>query len=207
MMTLRNLLFVLLFFCLEKTIAQEGNASTVSLGEKIVTAARQQIGVTLRYDPSYQKLTYPLGDVPLERGVCTDVVVRALRKFGIDLQQLIHQHAKQNFHRYPKIWGQKSPDPNIDHRRVPNIMAFLRLKGMQTESSANNEKSFLPGDLVVWDLGRGVLHIGILSDKKVVGTQRHKVIHNICCGVREEDILDSYKVVGHYRLQENKLKN
>jgi uncharacterized protein YijF (DUF1287 family) len=167
----------------------------------IVQAARAQVGVTLRYDPSYQRLKYPGGDVPIERGVCTDVVVRALRGArGVDLQKRVHEDLKANWAAYPhrRRWGLDKPDANIDHRRVPNLMTYFQRAGHGLAPSPRAE-SYLPGDIVAWDLGRGVLHIGIVSDRRAV-TGVPLVVHNIGAGTREEDILFRFTIIGHYRL-------
>lgn len=163
--------------------------------QKLVDDARLQIGKTLRYDPAYTQLSYPMGDVALEKGVCTDVVIRALRKQGIDLQQLVHEDMKKNFHVYPKKWGLKRPDKNIDHRRVPNIATYFQRKNYQVK-----DKQFKAGDIVAWDLGKGLVHIGIVSNKKSLFTQTPLIIHNIGAGTEESDILHRYKIIGHYRL-------
>lgn len=165
--------------------------------QKLVVDARSQIGKTLYYDPAYTKLTYPMGDVPLQKGVCTDVVIRALRHQGMDLQQLIHEDMKQHFKVYPKLWGLKSPDKNIDHRRVPNIATYFKRKGYQVK-----EQQYKAGDIVTWDLGKGLVHIGIVSDKKTLFNLGHTplIIHNIGRGTQEEDILHRFKITGHYRI-------
>lgn len=159
--------------------------------------AREQIGVTIRYDGSYQAIPYPMGDVPKETGVCTDVVIRAMRGVGLDLQQAVHEDMKSHFSQYPKIWGLKGPDRNIDHRRVPNLMKFFERKGWKKPVSDKPE-DFLPGDLVCWLLGGTLPHIGIVSDKKTEsGTPL--IIHNIGGGAQEEDCLFNFKMTGHYR--------
>ena len=163
--------------------------------EKLVTDARSQIWKTLYYDPAYTQLKYPMGDVPLIKGVCTDVVIRALRHQGIDLQQRIHEDMRANFSKYPKKWGLKSTDKNIDHRRVPNIMTYFQRQGY-----AVKDANFKTGDIVTWDLGKGLTHIGIISDKKAGASGIPLVIHNIGYGTRENDILHEYKIIGHYRL-------
>lgn len=163
--------------------------------QKLVDDARQQIGKTVRYDPAYTPLHYPMGDVAIEKGVCTDVVIRALRKQGIDLQQLVHEDMKKNFHVYPKKWGLKRPDKNIDHRRVLNIATYFQRKNYQVK-----DKQFKAGDIVAWDLGKGLVHIGIVSNKKSLFTQTPLIIHNIGAGTEESDILHRYKIIGHYRL-------
>lgn len=163
--------------------------------QQLVTNARSQIWKTLYYDPAYTALKYPMGDVPIVKGVCTDVVIRALRHQNIDLQQRIHEDMKANFKQYPKKWGLKSTDKNIDHRRVPNIMTYF-----QRQNFAVNDQNYLAGDIVTWDLGRGLTHIGIISDQTTMISKTPLVIHNIGYGTRENDILHEYKIIGHYRL-------
>lgn len=161
--------------------------------QKLVQDARWQIGKTVSYDPAYTRLDYPMGDVPLHKGVCTDVLIRALRKQGWDLQQMIHEDMSKNFSAYPKKWGLKATDRNIDHRRVPNIATYFDRKGYRVVTGP-----YRAGDVVTWDLGRGLTHIGIVSDRSVRG--KPLIIHNIGRGTREEDILYRYKITGHYRL-------
>jgi len=143
----------------------------------LVAMARTQIGVTTNYDPAYQKLTYPRGDVPIQTGVCSDVVVRAFRGLGIDLQKEVHEDMTRNFPQYPQKWGLKIPDPNIDHRRVPNLMMYLKRKGWSVELSRKPD-DFHAGDVVAWDLGSGVTHIGIVSDRRSAAGVL-LIIHNI----------------------------
>lgn len=164
---------------------------------RIVEAAKQQIGKTLIYDGSYARLAYPNGDVPLHRGVCSDVIVRALRHVGHDLQALVHDDMKANFSAYPKIWRLKKTDANIDHRRVPNLETFFKRKGKSLPLTAVAD-DYLPGDIVSWRLDNGLPHIGIVADVK----NRRGVpliIHNIGWGARLDDDLFSWKMVGHYR--------
>lgn len=162
---------------------------------ELVHDARSQILQTLYYDPAYTALKYPMGDVPIIKGVCTDVVIRALRHQGIDLQQRIHEDMQKNFKQYPQKWGLKGTDKNIDHRRVPNIMKYFERQGYATK-----DQQYLPGDIVTWDLGKGLTHIGIISDKTSMLSKTPLVIHNIGYGTRENDILHEYKIIGHYRL-------
>lgn len=163
--------------------------------DKLVNDARSQIGKTLYYDPSYSKLTYPMGDVEISKGVCTDVVIRALRQQGIDLQQRIHEDMQKNWSAYPKKWGLKTTDKNIDHRRVPNIMTYFK-----RQAYAVQDQSYKAGDIVAWDLGQGLTHIGVISNKTTLLTKTPLVIHNIGRGTQENDILYQYKIIGHYRL-------
>ena len=177
------------------------SAGVLAANADIVAAARSQVGVTVHYDPAYRALAYPGGDVPAERGVCTDVIVRALRTArAIDLQRQVHEDMKANWDAYPHPWRWRlsKPDTNIDHRRVPNLMTFFKRAGRSaplTRAAAD----YLPGDIVAWDLGRGILHIGIVSDRASAGGTPF-VVHNIGAGTREEDILFRYAVIGHYRL-------
>jgi uncharacterized protein len=150
------------------------------------------------YDPTYFTIPYPNGDVPKGKGVCTDVVIRAYRKLGIDLQKLVHEDMKANFKAYPQRWGLKGPDKNIDHRRVPNLMTFFTRKGTTLKTSTV-PSDYQPGDIVCWDLGNGILHIGIVSKKKSNDNKRYLIIHNIGAGQVLEDCLFQFKIIGHYR--------
>lgn len=160
--------------------------------------ARRQIGVTVEYDPAYVSLEYPGGDVPEERGVCTDVVIRALRLLNFDLQKEVHEDMKRHFSAYPRRWGLKGPDKNIDHRRVPNLQTFFKRRGWQlpvTQTAAD----YKPGDLVTCLLGDYLPHIMIVSDRKSeAGTPL--IIHNIGAGTEEEDCLFEFPMTGHYRV-------
>jgi len=159
--------------------------------------ARQQIGVTVEYDPSYQSLAYPGGDVPMESGVCSDVVVRALRGLGFDLQKEVHEDMKAHFSAYPKLWGNRRTDRSIDHRRVPNLRKFFSRKGWSLPVS-QSAKDYLPGDIVTCNVAGSLPHIMIVSDRKAKdGTPL--IIHNIGAGTQEEDCLFSYPLTGHYR--------
>ena len=150
------------------------------------------------YDPSYVQISYPNGDVPANTGVCTDVIIRAYRKLGIDLQKEVHEDMKANFNDYPKIWGLSQPDKNIDHRRVPNLMVFFTRFGTVKKISQNSS-DYQPGDIVCWDLnGRGLTHIGIVSKKKSKDEKRNLIIHNIGGGQVLEDCLFDWKIIGHY---------
>lgn len=166
----------------------------------LVAAARQQVGVTVFYDPAYSKMDYPGGDVPLERGVCCDVVIRALRAQQFDLQKEVHEDMAQHFSLYPKQWGLPGPDSNIDHRRVPNLMTFFKRRGWHLALSPS-ATDYQPGDIVTWNLrpSGSLPHIGIVSDRKAAdGT--YLVIHNIGRGAQEENALFQFTVIGHYRL-------
>lgn len=165
----------------------------------LVLAARKQIGVTVRYVPDYRKIAYPNGDVPREEGVCVDVVIRGLRDARkIDLQKLVHEDMKANFKAYLQNWGLKKTDPNIDHRRVPNLQCYFRRRGWSLPVSTNAVE-YHPGDFVTCLVARRLPHIMVVSDKKTRdGTPL--VIHNIGAGVREEDSLMAYPITGHYRV-------
>lgn len=167
--------------------------------DKIVAGARAQIGTTVGYDPAYRKLAYPGGDIPKNTGVCSDVVVRALREQSLDLQKEVHEDMQRDFAAYPRKWGRKQPDANIDHRRVLNLMTYFRRKG-HAQPISKKAQDYLAGDIVAWDLGRGVTHIGIVSDRQT-GKGVPLIIHNIGRGTQEEDVLLQYRIIGHYRLK------
>ncbi len=158
----------------------------------------------VQYDPSYFSIDYPNGDVPAGKGVCTDVVIRAYRKVGIDLQQEVHEDMLANFDKYPKNWGLSRTDKNIDHRRVPNLMTFFTRHGTVKELS-NSAKSYQPGDIVCWNLSGGINHIGIVSSKKSNDGQRYLMAHNIGAGQVLEDCLFDFKIIGHYQYKKLKL--
>jgi hypothetical protein len=151
----------------------------------------------VQYDPGYFRLDYPNGDVPPDKGVCTDVIIRAYRKVGIDLQQEVHEDMAANFDAYPKNWGMTKPDKNIDHRRVPNLMRFFERKGTVKTITAN-PKDYQPGDIVCWDLGNGITHIGIVVNQQSTDSQRNLIVHNIGAGQVVEDCLFDFKIIGHY---------
>jgi uncharacterized protein len=166
---------------------------------KLIAAAQGQIGVTTRYNPTYERLSFPGGDVPMERGVCTDVVVRAFRvAFAADLQALINADMKAAFSAYPRTWGLTAPDPNIDHRRVLNMQVFFRRKGAALPVPTNTN-DWQPGDLVTQNLPNGRPHIGVVSDKRHPESGRLLVIHNIGGGTEASDILALFKATGRYR--------
>jgi uncharacterized protein YijF (DUF1287 family) len=186
---------------LTASAALAASAAAQADNRDIVAAARRQVGVTVIYDPAYRVLDYPGGDVPADRGVCTDVIVRALRTArAIDLQKQVHEDLERNWSSYPhrRRWGLSKPDANIDHRRVPNLMSYLERAGYALPLT-RAALDYLPGDLVAWDLGRGILHIGIVSDR-VSAAGMPLVVHNIGAGAREEDILFRFTIIGRYRL-------
>jgi uncharacterized protein YijF (DUF1287 family) len=175
-------------------------ASTTAFADapKLVGAARLQTQSRVVYDGSYVRIPYPMGDVPRDRGVCTDVVIRAYRAIGIDLQVLVHEDMRASFDLYPQLWGLSGPDTNIDHRRVPNLQRFFERADARVEI-ADSPASYWPGDLVTWMLPGNLPHIGIVSDRLEPGTKRPLMIHNIGAGPVEDDILFSYPITGHYR--------
>jgi uncharacterized protein YijF (DUF1287 family) len=184
----------------------EQQTETVSLPAKsppqlklTIDGAVEQIGKTTNYDPSYQKIEYPNGDVPIETGVCSDVIVRAFRHAGIDLQKDLHEDMRDNFAAYPTRWGLKGTDANIDHRRVPNLQTFFTRKGKSLSTDGGAE-TFLPGDIVTWDLQLGgTEHVGMVVNVWYKPTQRYLIVHNIGAGTRMEDVLFAWKITGHYR--------
>jgi uncharacterized protein YijF (DUF1287 family) len=188
---------ILLTLLLAPALANPLGAEPASpqVRRSLARAAAQQVGVTLLYDPAYVRLAYPNGDLPLERGVCADVIVRAFRRIGVDLQVEVHEDMRQSFSAYPRHWGLTAPDRNIDHRRVPNLMTFFERKGKRLSSA----DPFEPGDVVAWRLPGGLHHIGIAAEDRVAGTSRPYMIHNIGAGAKKEDILDTFAIIGHYR--------
>lgn len=165
-----------------------------ALADSAATLTRQ----TVTYDPSYFTIRYPMGDVPTDKGVCTDVVIRAYRKMGIDLQEEVHEDMVANFSVYPKIWGLSRTDKNIDHRRVPNLMTFFSRHGTVKPASAA-ARDYLPGDIVCWNLGGAVTHIGIVVKGKSADGRRNLIVHNIGSGQVIEDCLFNFVIIGHYR--------
>jgi len=158
-----------------------------ALNLELARAAAQQVGVTTIYDPSYVQLRYPGGDLPPERGVCADVIIRAFRNIGVDLQREVHEDMRAHFASYPQMWGLHKADANIDHRRVPNLMKFFERR----RKTAAGE--FQAGDVVAWRLPGGYYHIGIIA------ADGRLVIHNIGRGAQKEDILHAFPIIGHYR--------
>jgi uncharacterized protein YijF (DUF1287 family) len=166
---------------------------------RLAEAARSQVGVTVTYDPAYISLAFPGGDLPRDRGVCTDVVIRALRDgWGIDLQLAVNRDMKANFSAYPSLWGLTRTDRNIDHRRVPNLQTLLTRIGADLPLT-DAPTPYLPGDIVTWTLPGNLAHIGIVSDR-LGENGTPLILHNIGAGAQEEDILFTYPMTGHYRL-------
>lgn len=166
--------------------------------EKLADSALILTKDKVKYDPSYFSISYPNGDIPKDKGVCTDVIIRTYRKLNIDLQKEVHEDMAANFPKYPNIWGLRGTDKNIDHRRVPNLMIFFERYG-ETKTISNKTKDYKPGDIVCWNLGGAITHIGIVSKKKSHDRKRYLIVHNIGAGQVLQDCLFDYKIIGHYR--------
>ncbi len=179
------------FFAIGDGFAQDPFSTNLSVAA--IDLTKQEV----KYDPAYFSIPYPNGDVPPDRGVCTDVVIRAYRKLGVDLQKEVHEDMVKNFSRYPNHWGLTKTDKNIDHRRVPNLMAFFSRHGIVKMKSLN-PSDYKAGDIVAWDLGGGTTHIGILVDQRSADGKRPLVVHNIGRGQEISDCLFEFKVIGHY---------
>jgi len=184
---------------LAQTPTPDANARQEFL-KKLVTAAVERTHHTIRYDPAYVGIPYPNGDVPADTGVCTDEVIRSYRSVGVDLQKEVHEDMAKNLSEYPrdKKWSARRADANIDHRRVPNLMVFFSRKGESLAISEHGE-DYLPGEIVTWDLGGDVPHIGIVVDQKSETSGHYLVVHNIGQGPKMEDVLFQWKITGHYR--------
>ena len=169
---------------------------------KISDSAIELTNKMVTYDGAYYSIPYPNGDVPDGIGVCTDVVIRTYRAVGLDLQKEVHEDMKANFKLYPQLWNLKRPDKNIDHRRVPNLMKYFKRQGAEI-SITDNGKDYLPGDVVSWDLGGGLTHIGVVVDKKSNDNKRFMIVHNIGGGQVLEDCLFNFTINGHYRFYKN----
>ena len=193
---MRNGRAALALCCL--VLAQHARAE-LSFAEKLSDAAIERTRHQVLYDGSYHVIPYPGGDVPEHIGVCTDVIIRSYRKVGLDLQRAVHEDMKEHFHLYPKLWGLRKPDPNIDHRRVPNLRVFFSRHGEALPVSEDAD-AYKVGDIVTWNLSRrgSVPHIGIVTDK-ISDAGVPMVVHNIGAGPRLEDRLFAYEITGHYR--------
>lgn len=202
-LTMKYLLLILLLSCTNKTPADVSLAAPPSdpkdFYEKLSDAAITLTKDHVDYDPDYFKIPYPNGDVPKGKGVCTDVVIRAYRKMGIDLQKEVHEDMAKNFSIYPKAWGLKKPDTNIDHRRVPNLQKFFTRFG-EVKPITNKTADYKPGDIVTWMLPANHPHIGIVVNKKAI-SGRYMMVHNIGYGQKMDDFLFESKITGHYRYQ------
>jgi uncharacterized protein len=189
-----SLTIIILSLVLSRTDGQ------ISFSDKLSDAALELTLQPVNYDPGYFTIAYPNGDVPKDKGVCTDVIIRAYRKLGIDLQKEVHEDMKSNFSKYPKIWGLSKTDWNIDHRRVPNLMVFFARNGT-VKPVTNNAIDFMPGDIVCWNLGGTVTHIGLVVNKKSADGKRYLIVHNIGGGQVLADCLFEFKIIGHYQYQ------
>lgn len=190
---MKIILLHVLFFIWSFNLAFGQNDFCDKLADSALSLTHQNV----IYDPSYFSLDYPNGDVPADRGVCTDVIIRAYRKLGIDLQKEVHEDMKANFDKYPNNWGLTHPDKNIDHRRVPNLMVFFSRHGTVKHISEKPE-NYVPGDIVCWNLGGGVTHIGIVVNKNSNDGKRNLIVHNIGAGQVVADCLFDFKIIGHY---------
>ena len=185
-------LLILLFL----TVNAFGQSSS---GLKLSSAAIALTNQKVIYDPAYFSIPYPNGDVPLGKGVCTDVIIRAYRTgLGVDLQKEVHLDMKPNFRLYPKNWGRKMTDRNIDHRRVYNLMVFFKRKG-EVKPMTKIPDDYKPGDVVCWILSGNISHVGIVINKKSVDGKRYLIVHNIGGGQVIEDCLFAWKIIGHYQ--------
>jgi len=169
---------------------------------RLVAAAVDQTTRPVRYDGAYRRIPYPMGDVPADTGVCTDVVIRAYRALGIDLQQRVHEDMRAAFSAYPRAWGMAHPDPNIDHRRVPNLQTFFRRRGAALTSS-DDPGRYAAGDLVTWMLPGNLPHIGVVIERRSPDGRRPLVVHNIGRGPEIEDTLVKFPITGHFRYRGN----
>ena len=186
-------IFLLIFGAQTNSLAQQPTFTS-----KLSNAAIALTKNAVVYDPTYFKIAYPLGDVPAGKGVCTDVVIRAYRKLNIDLQRLVHEDMMLHFNTYPNRWGLKKTDANIDHRRVPNLMVFFNRFGKSLPRTLV-PTDYHTGDIVCWDLGGGITHIGIVIENRSKDGKRHLIVHNIGGGQVMEDCLFNWKIIGHYR--------
>ncbi|HKO99696.1 MAG TPA: DUF1287 domain-containing protein [Pyrinomonadaceae bacterium] len=166
--------------------------------KQLIEAATEQTKITTGYDPTYVGITYPGGDVPAETGVCSDVVVRSFRKVGIDLQKELHEDMGRAWAAYPKKWGASRPDANIDHRRVLNLTTWFERQKKSVPVTTNRD-DYLPGDIVSWDLGNNLDHIGLVVNVYSEDSKGYLIVHNIGLGARTEDVLFNWKITGHYR--------
>jgi uncharacterized protein YijF (DUF1287 family) len=180
------------------TVCAPAQSAQEAFTQKIVQAALERATHHVRYDGSYVKIAYPDGDVPADTGVCTDEVIRVFRMAGVDLQKEVHEDMVAHFSEYPHKWGRDRPDANIDHRRVPNLMKFFERRGDSLPITPTGA-DYKPGDVVAWDLGGGVTHIGIVVDRRTALGDHYFILHNIGQGPKIEDVLFSWKIIGHYR--------
>lgn len=157
-----------------------------------------QVGRTVRYDADYAVIPYPGGDVPLDRGACSDVIIRALRARGVDLQVGVHEDMTAHWGEYPHLWGLPGPNTNIDHRRVPNLRVYFAHMGKSVPVTAKG-KDYWPGDIVTWVTPRGNPHVGVVTTRLAPDGSHYLIVHNHGQGARIEDKLFAWKITGHYR--------
>mgnify|MGYP003903148485 FL=1 len=193
---MKRIFLPLFFYILVTSTAFAQSDFYQQLADSSLTLIQQKVV----YDPTYFRIDYPNGDVPSGKGVCTDVVIRAYRKMGIDLQKEVHEDMKANFSLYPKFWGLKRPDKNIDHRRVPNLMKYFS-RHESEQIISKNAVDYLPGDVVSWRLNGGLTHIGMVSAQKSDDGKRFLIVHNIGAGQVLEDCLFEFEIIGHYRFR------
>ena len=201
---------LLLFSCNQKekniafSVSNQQTAQTFE--QQIADAAISIIDPSIDYDPAYFSIKYPNGDIPKNKGVCTDVIIRSYRKLGIDLQKEVHEDMLANFSQYPNLekWGMTKTDTNIDHRRVPNLEVFFERKGTKL-TVTQNAKDYKTGEMVTWMINDKLPHIGIVTSKKSKDGQRNLIVHNVGGGQVLEDCLFEYKIVGHYRYSNSKI--
>ena len=182
----------------DPSVNKDWRDARLGYGLRLSAAAEERATHTVVYDAAYQQISYPMGDVAADRGVCADEIVRAYRLLGIDLQQLVHEDMKRAFEVYPKRWGLNAPDTNIDHRRVPNLAKFFERRGAGLPVTANGD-DYKPGDVVAWALPDGRPHIGMVTERRSSDGKRPLVMHNIGWGPQIEDMLFGLTITGHYR--------
>lgn len=192
-MMFRKIIFSVVVCTWFVTACFSQQATALKLSDASISLTKDRVV----YDPKYVPIAYPNGDVPAGTGVCTDVVIRAYRKLGIDLQKEVHEDMKANFRLYPKNWGMKTTDRNIDHRRVPNLMVFFGRKGTK-KPMTKNATDYVPGDIVCWDLNGKQIHIGLVVNRKSGDGKRYLIVHNVGAGQVLEDCLFAWKIIGHY---------
>ena len=193
---MKTKLFKTLLFIITVNVAVAQTTFSNKLSASAIELTKQNVV----YDKTYFTIKYPNGEVPEGKGVCTDVVIRAYRKLGIDLQKEVHEDMAAHFSFYPKMWGLKGTDKNIDHRRVPNLMVYFSRFGKVKPLSIKPE-DYKPGDIVCWNLGGSVTHIGLVVDKKSTDGKRNLIVHNIGGGQVLADCLFAYKIIGHYSFE------
>lgn len=190
-------LALMMLLILPQAASAQGNAMPAAYAERLVDAAMDQTRSRVVYDSSYRKIAYPGGDVPATLGVCADVVIRAYRGVGVDLQVRVHEDMARHFHSYPQLWKLSGPDTNIDHRRVPNLQTFFRRAGAELPVS-KDPGDYHAGDLVTWKVPPNLPHIGIVTGNKAPSGAPY-IVHNIGRGPKVEDMLFMYPITGHYR--------